>query len=194
MMKTQGTGQLFVISGPSGSGKSSLCNALLEKKPNLRLAVSSTTRTPRPGETDGVEYHFLNRTLFEEQVDAGAFLEWANVHGNLYGTRRSDVEAALKSGNDILLEIDWQGAAQVAEKIPDACRIFILPPSIEELRVRLTSRGQDDAPVIERRVAAAESEMAHAHEAHYRIVNDDFDQALDELHSLYLNSHDNNRS
>ncbi|MES0371766.1 MAG: guanylate kinase [Mariprofundaceae bacterium] len=194
MMETQGTGQLFVVSGPSGSGKSSLCNALLEKKPNLRLAVSSTTRIPRPGETDGVEYHFLNRTMFEAQVDAGAFLEWANVHGNLYGTRRSDVEAALEGGDDILLEIDWQGADQVAKKIPDACRIFILPPSIEALRDRLTSRGQDDALVIESRVAAAESEMDHAHEADHRIVNDDFDQALDELHSLYLNNHNKNRS
>lgn len=116
------------------------------------------------------------------------------MHGNLYGTRRSDVEAALESGDDILLEIDWQGAAQVAEKISDACRIFILPPSIEALRVRLTSRGQDDASTIESRVAAAESEMAHAYEAHYRIVNDDFDQALDELHALYLNSHKKNRS
>ena len=144
-----------------------------------------------PGEKDGVEYHFLSRTLFEEQVASGAFLEWANVHGNLYGTRRSDVEAALECGDDVLLEIDWQGAAQVAEEIPGACRIFILPPSIETLRVRLTSRGQDDALTIERRVAAAESEMAHADEADYRIVNDDFHQALDELHSLYLNNQGN---
>lgn len=193
-MGTHGTGRLFVVSGPSGSGKSSLCGALLSKNPNLRLAVSSTTRVPRPGEKDGVEYHFLSRTLFEEQVDAGAFLEWANVHGNLYGTRRSDVEAALEGGDDILLEIDWQGADQVAEKISDACRIFVLPPSIEALRDRLTSRGQDNALTIESRVAAAESEMAHAHEAHYRIVNDDFDLALDELHSLYLNSPKKNRS
>jgi guanylate kinase len=193
-MATKGIGRLFVVSGPSGSGKSSLCNALLGKTPNLRLAISSTTRTPRPGETDGVEYHFLNRAMFEAQVDAGSFLEWANVHGNLYGTRRSDVEAALEGGEDILLEIDWQGADQVAKKIPDACRIFILPPSIETLRDRLTSRGQDDAGTIESRVAAAESEMDHAHEAGHRIVNDDFDKALNELHSLYLNNHNKNRS
>ncbi len=177
-----------MVSGPSGSGKSSLCDALLKRNPNLRLSISCTTRAPRPGERDGVEYHFLDQGAFEAQVEAGAFLEWASVHGNLYGTRRSDVEAALADGDDILLEIDWQGAAQVAEKIKDTCRIFILPPSIETLRVRLTARGQDDASVVARRVAAAESEMAHADEAHYRIVNDDFDRALEELHSLYTNN------
>ena len=187
-MENQKRGKLFVVSGPSGSGKSSLCGALLEKSPELHLSISCTTRSPRPGEEDGVQYHFLSRDAFEEQVESGAFLEWANVHGNLYGTRRSDVEAALANGDDILLEIDWQGAAQVAEQISDACRIFILPPSIEALRVRLTARGQDDAAVVERRVAAAESEMAHADEAHHQIVNDDFDQALDKLHALYADN------
>lgn len=187
-MGERGKGRLFVVSGPSGSGKSSLCNALLQKHADLRLSISCTTRAPRPGEADGVQYHFLSRDGFEAQVEAGAFLEWANVHGNLYGTRSFDVELALADGDDILLEIDWQGAAQVAEKIHDACRIFILPPSIEALRVRLTARAQDDSAVVEKRVAAAESEMAHAHEAHYRIVNDNFDQALDELHSVYINN------
>jgi guanylate kinase len=187
-MTSQKAGKLLVVSGPSGSGKSSLCDALLKKNPNLRLSLSCTTRDPRPGEEDGVQYHFLSRDMFESQVDADAFLEWANVHGNLYGTRKADVEAALAEGEDILLEIDWQGAAQVAEKIKDAYRIFILPPSIEALRSRLTARGQDDDAVVERRVAAAESEMAHAHEAHCRIVNDDFEQALDELHLVYLNN------
>jgi len=181
-------GRLFVVSGPSGCGKSSLCAALLEIHPQLRLSISCTTRTPRPGESDGVQYHFLSRETFESQVDAGAFLEWANVHGNLYGTRKSDVEAALSSGDDILLEIDWQGAAQVAGKIADACRIFILPPSIETLRQRLTARGQDDAAVVEKRVAAAASEMEHAHEARFRIVNDDFDTALKELDAVYINN------
>ncbi|MDX8404210.1 MAG: guanylate kinase [Mariprofundaceae bacterium] len=193
-METHGAGKLFIVSGPSGSGKSSLCNALLRKNPNLHLAVSCTTRIPRPSEKDGVEYHFLNQSLFEEQVDAGAFLEWAKVHGNLYGTRRSDVEMALENGDDMLLEIDWQGAAQVAKKMPEACRIFILPPSIEVLKARLISRGQDDVSIIENRVAAAESEMTHADEAHYRIVNDDFDRTLDELYSLCLSRHENNRS
>jgi len=181
-------GKLFVVSGPSGSGKSSLCNALLARNPNLRLSTSCTTRSPRPGEEDGVQYHFLTREAFESQVDGGAFLEWANVHGNFYGTRKQDVEAALMAGEDILLEIDWQGANQVAAKISDACRIFILPPSVEELRTRLTTRGQDDVEVVERRVAAAESEMAHADEAHHRIVNDDFDRALEELDSLYCSN------
>ncbi len=187
-MANEKKGRLFVVSGPSGSGKSSLCGALLEKSPGLHLSISCTTRKPRPGEVDGVQYHFLSRDAFEKQVEAGSFLEWANVHGNLYGTRRSDVEEALANGDDILLEIDWQGAAQVAERIQDACRIFILPPSTEELRVRLTARGQDDVSVVERRVAAAESEMAHAHEAHFQIVNDDFNQALDKLYALYADN------
>jgi len=182
------SGRLFVVSGPSGSGKSSLCDALLKKHPQLRLSISCTTRAPRPGETDGVEYHFLGRGTFEEQVERGAFLEWANVHGNLYGTRKVDVEAALAAGDDILLEIDWQGAAQVAEQVANAYRIFILPPSIETLRQRLTSRGQDNADVVEARVAAAESELAHAGEAHSRVVNDDFDRALEELEALYVNN------
>ena len=187
-MVNQRRGRLFVVSGPSGSGKSSLCTALLKHSPELQLSISSTTRSPRPGEEDGVQYHFLSRELFETEVESGAFLEWANVHGNLYGTRRSDVESVLASGKDILLEIDWQGAAQVAEKIEDAYRIFILPPSIEELRVRLTARGQDADEIVQRRVAAAESEMAHAHEAHSQIVNDDFDQALEKLCELYVNN------
>jgi guanylate kinase len=185
---THKRGRLFVISGPSGSGKSSLCSALLARNPNLRLSISCTTRTPRPGEEDGVHYQFFSREAFESQVDGEAFLEWANVHGNLYGTRKSDVEEALAAGEDILLEIDWQGANQVAAKITDACRIFILPPSIETLRERLTSRGQDSAEVVEKRVAAAESEIAHADEAQYRIVNDDFNRALEELDTVYLDN------
>ncbi|HKI59945.1 MAG TPA: guanylate kinase [Mariprofundaceae bacterium] len=187
-MVNQRRGRLFVVSGPSGSGKSSLCAALLKQCPDLQLSISCTTRPPRPGEEDSVQYHFLSRELFEGEVESGAFLEWANVHGNLYGTRRRDVESALASGKDILLEIDWQGAAQVAERVEDAYRIFILPPSIEELRVRLTARGQDADEVVQRRVAAAESEMAHAHEAHSQLVNDDFDQALEKLHTLYSNN------
>lgn len=182
-------GELFIVSGPSGSGKSSLCDALLKQSPNLYLSISCTTREPRPGEADGREYHFLTRELFETERDDGAFLEWASVHENLYGTRKSDVEAALDSGRDILLEIDWQGAAQVAAEIPQVHRIFILPPSIETLRQRLTSRGQDDDTVISRRVAAAESEMGHAGEAHYQIVNDRFDDALEEIQTIYDNNH-----
>jgi len=175
------SGRLFVISGPSGAGKSSLCAALLKACPNLRLSISCTTRPPRPGEVDGREYHFLSREAFERQRDAGAFLEWALVHGNLYGTRQSDVEAMLEEGSDVLLEIDWQGAAQVAEKMPQAVRLFVLPPSLDVLRQRLIDRAQDDAEIVARRVAAAEAEMAHADEAHHQLVNDDFNSTLQAL-------------
>ncbi len=178
------SGQLFIISGPSGAGKSSLCTALLQACPNLQLSISCTTRKPRPGEEDGREYHFLDTQTFEQQQKAEKFLESALVHGNYYGTRQSDVEQLLNQGKDVLLEIDWQGAKQVAEKIPSAMRIFILPPSIEALKARLISRGQDDAQVIEKRIAAAEDEMSHAHDAHHQIVNDDFDAALSQLIQL----------
>ncbi|MDQ6968831.1 MAG: guanylate kinase [Mariprofundaceae bacterium] len=176
--------RLFVVSGPSGAGKSSLCTALLKDCPKLKLSISCTTRAPRLGEKDGCEYHFLDIEDFEKQKGAGAFLEWAKVHDHFYGTRQSDVLSVLQKGDDVLLEIDWQGAAQVAEKMPDLMRIFILPPSIESLRERLMARGQDDALVIERRVAAAEAEMSHAAEAHYQVVNDDFDKALQTLRLL----------
>jgi len=179
------SGQLFIVSGPSGAGKSSLCTALLEKQANLQLTVSCTTRSPRPGEVEGREYHFLKREAFEAQRDQGAFLEWALVHGNLYGTRQDDVESIMASGSNVLLEIDWQGAAQVAEKISAAKRLFILPPSLDALRQRLTTRAQDASDVVELRVAAAEEEMSHAGEAHYRVINDDFDQALAQLLKIF---------
>lgn len=178
------SGRLFIVSGPSGAGKSSLCAALLKSRSDLQLTISCTTRKPRPGEVDGREYHFLTAESFISQCEAGAFLEWANVHGNMYGTRQSDVEAIMQRGCDVLLEIDWQGAAQVAAKMPAAIRLFILPPSLQELRNRLTGRGQDDLDVVERRVAAAEAEMAHAGEAHYQIVNDNFDDSLQRLQDL----------
>ena len=180
------SGRLFIISGPSGAGKSSLCKTLLKSCPDLTLSVSCTTRPPRPGETDGREYYFLSLTDFIAQREAGHFLEWAIVHGHLYGTRLSDVEALLKNDNDVLLEIDWQGAKQVATKIPDAIRIFILPPSLEELHRRLIMRGQDEAHTVTNRVAAAEAEMSHADEAHYQIVNINFDQAVKELEGIIL--------
>jgi len=178
------SGKLFIISGPSGAGKSSLCSKLLQACPNLNLSISCTTRAPRPGEINGREYHFLSTADFELQKEQGAFLEWACVHGNYYGTRQSDVETLLQQNKDVLLEIDWQGAEQVAKKIPDAVRIFILPPSIDALKARLISRGQDDAAIIESRIAAAEDEMSHSGEAHHQIINDDFDQALAQLISL----------
>jgi len=176
---------LFIVSGPSGAGKSSLCKALLESSSHLKLSISCTTRSPRPGEQDGREYHFLSTDDFQQQRDNHDFLEWAEVHGNFYGTRQRDVEGLLAQAYDVLLEIDWQGAAQVADKIPNSQRIFILPPSIESLRERLQTRGQDSSTVIEQRVAAAEAELAHADEAHYRIINDDFEQALHDLKQLF---------
>jgi len=177
------SGKLFIISGPSGAGKSSLCQALLDTCPNLNLSTSCTTRTPRPGEQDGREYHFLTSKTFKQQQENGAFLESALVHGHHYGTRQQDVEVLLEQNKDVLLEIDWQGAAQVAAKLP-AIRIFILPPCVETLRQRLTERGQDNEAVIEQRVAAAQAEIEHADEAQYQIVNDDFDTALQQLIQL----------
>ncbi|MDX8408712.1 MAG: guanylate kinase [Mariprofundales bacterium] len=178
------SGKLFVVSGPSGAGKSSLCKAWLEKSPNLRLSISCTTRSPRPGDIDGEHYCFLSRSIFDAQVAQGLFLEWACVHGNCYGTRKADVERLLAQGFDVLLEIDWQGADQVTAKMKDVNRIFILPPSMEALRHRLVSRGHDSSEVIEARFGAAEAEMSHAAEAHVQIINDDFDCALSQLLDL----------
>ncbi|HKJ83504.1 MAG TPA: guanylate kinase [Mariprofundaceae bacterium] len=178
-------GALYIVSGPSGSGKTTLCAALLERTPDLGLSTSCTTRPPRPGEEHGREYYFLDDATFEAQRAAGDFLECAHVHGHWYGTRAADVESMLEQGRDVLLEIDWQGAAQVAARIAEACRIFILPPSIEALESRLRSRGQDDESVIARRIAAAREELAHADEAEYRIVNADFDDALRDLLAVY---------
>lgn len=177
--------RLFVVSGPSGAGKSSLCAALLKDCPRLKLSISCTTRAPRPGEKDGREYHFLDIETFEKQKGAGAFLEWANVHDHFYGTRQSDVLAVLQQGDDVLLEIDWQGAGQVAKTMPETVRIFILPPSIEALRERLVMRGQDATAVVDRRVAAAEAEISHAGEAHYQLINDDFNESLEALKLLF---------
>ncbi len=182
------SGTLLVVSGPSGVGKSSLCRALLARHPELKLSISCTTRPPRPGERDGREYHFLDTDAFRRQIEQGAFLEWAEVHGHLYGTRRQDVERMLAEGSDVLLEIDWQGARQVAGQMPEAVRVFILPPSIEALRERLVARGQDDEATIRRRIAAAEAEIAHAGEAQVRIVNEDFEKALEELEQVYLSA------
>jgi len=175
------SGHLFIVSGPSGAGKSSLCQQLLARCTNLKLSVSCATREPRPGEVDGREYHFLSLQAFKQQQQQGAFLECAVVHGNRYGTRQSDVEQMMAAGRDVLLEIDWQGAEQVAKKIPEAVRVFILPPSIDTLQQRLIARGQDAADIVERRLAAAADEISHAHEAHHQVVNDDFDEALEQL-------------
>ncbi len=176
-----GAGSLFVIVAPSGAGKTSLVRALLNQRPNIELSVSTTTRTPRPGELDGRDYFFVDRPEFERRRAAGDFLEWAEVHGNLYGTSRRWIEQRIAAGADILLEIDWKGAEQVHRLYHDAVGIFIAPPSIEELRRRLVLRGQDSADVIERRLAAAESELRKADRFEYVIINQEFASALAHL-------------
>ena len=175
------SGCLFVIAAPSGGGKTSLVNALLEREPGIRLSVSYTTRAPRPGEEDGVHYHFVDVPRFMALKDAGEFLEHAHVHGNWYGTSATWLRDEVQQGRDVLLEIDWQGAAQVRRLIPDSISIFILPPSIALLRERLTKRGQDRPEVIESRLKAAREEMRHAADFDYVIMNQDFARAVDDL-------------
>jgi len=177
-------GNLYIVSAPSGAGKSSLVKALLEGDPHLRLSVSYTTRPPRPGEEDGVHYHFVTREVFLEMLGQGAFLESAEVYGNHYGTSQPWIEAEMGRGHDVLLEIDWQGAAQVRRIFPDAIGIYILPPSLEELERRLRDRGQDSAEVIARRLAAAREDMTHALEYDYLVVNERFDVALADLRAI----------
>jgi len=170
-------GLLFIVSAPSGAGKSTLVNAAVAEDPRLMLSISYTTRAPRPGEQNGREYHFVDRTTFVRMVEAGEFLESAEVHGNLYATSQKQIAAALDSGHDVVLEIDWQGAEQVRRAFPDAVGIFILPPSMDELRRRLISRGQDPETVIQQRLAAASDEISHAAEFDYAIINNNFDEA-----------------
>ena len=178
------TGNLFIVCAPSGAGKTSLVNALLEREPDLELSVSFTTRAPRPGEADGREYHFVSRESFLTMAGRGEFLESAEVHDNLYGTSQGWIAMRRREGKDILLEIDWQGAIQVRNLIPDALGIFILPPSPDALRKRLVARGQDSADVIERRLAAAREEIAHVSEFDYVIINQNFDVAVSDLVSI----------
>ena len=178
------SGCLFVIAAPSGGGKTSLVNALLEREPGIRLSVSYTTRPPRPGEQDGVHYHFVDVPRFMALKDAGEFLEHAHVHGNWYATSAKWLTDQVHQGRDVLLEIDWQGAAQVRRLIPGAVLIFILPPSIASLRERLVKRGQDSEAVIARRLDAAREEMRHASEFDYVIMNQDFARAVDDLSAI----------
>lgn len=179
-------GNLFTISAPSGAGKTSLVDALLKTLPDIRVSVSHTTRAQRPGEQDGVHYHFIEPAEFDRMLSQGAFLEHATVFSNQYGTSQAWVERVLASGTDVVLEIDWQGAAQVRQLMPDTTAIFILPPSRECLQARLTARAQDDEAVIQQRLAGAVQEMSHCSEADYLIINDDFDTALMELKSVVL--------
>jgi guanylate kinase len=178
------TGQLFIVSAPSGAGKTSLVQALLTRVPGLRLSISHTTRAPRAGEADGYDYHFVPEAAFRAMAEAGDFLEWAKVHGNFYGTSRRWIAERLAEGEDVLLEIDWQGARQVREAFAGAIGIFILPPDAGVLAQRLQGRGTDDAETIQRRLAAAEGEMRHAGEFGYIIVNDRFEAALDDLYAV----------
>ena len=177
-------GTLFIVAAPSGAGKSTLVNALLEREPGISLSISHTTRPPRPGEQYGRHYYFVERAAFEREVAEGIFLEHAEVHGNFYGTSRKTVQDLLRQGRDVLLEIDWQGAAQIRKAKPDVVSVFILPPSRAELERRLRGRGSDSAEVIERRLRNSRGEIAHAHEFDYIIVNDRFEEALDNLQAI----------
>ena len=178
------SGNLFIVCAPSGAGKTTLVDALLKADSGIRLSVSYTTRKPRAGEVDGREYHFVSPEKFHEMATAGAFLESALVHGNYYGTSQPWINDQRAAGADILLEIDWQGAAQVRKMMPDAIGIFILPPSFEALVSRLNKRAQDPPDVIARRIAGAREEISHVSEFKYVIINDKFDEAVKDLVSI----------
>lgn len=178
------SGNLFIVAAASGTGKTSLVNALLQSDGHIKLSISYTTRKPRPGEVDGVHYHFVDEATFLKKLGEGEFLESAEVHGARYGTSQHLVEAALALGNDLILEIDWQGAQQVREQLPTAIGIFILPPSIDTLAHRLAHRGQDSMEVIARRLAAAREEISHVSEFDYVIINDNFQTALEDLQAV----------
>jgi guanylate kinase len=179
------TGTLYIVSAPSGAGKTSLVKALLDAQPQVRVSVSHTTRPMRPGEVDGVNYHFVSREEFLERLEHDEFLEHAEVFGNLYGTSQRWLEQTLSEGFDLILEIDWQGAQQVRRLMPQAKSIFILPPTQEALRQRRTNRGQDSDDVIEKRMREAVSEMTHYVEYDYLVINDDFAHALIDLQAIF---------
>ena len=178
-------GTLFIVAAPSGAGKSSIVNACLARDPNIRLSISFTSRPPRPGERPHEHYHFVSAEEFERMVAAGDFFEHARVHGDWKGTARQSVEPLLAAGQDVLLEIDWQGAAQVRARVPDAVGVFILPPSTAALEQRMRTRGQDSDEVIARRLAAARDEMSHYAEFDYVIVNEVFETAVEEMCAIF---------
>ncbi|MDP2152339.1 MAG: guanylate kinase [Methylotenera sp.] len=177
-------GNLYIITAASGAGKTSLIKALLAEDAHLKLSISHTTRKPRPGEQDGVDYHFVEDAMFLQMLGEAKFLESAEVHGARYGTSQSAVDAPLQAGHDVILEIDWQGAAQVRRLFPNAISIFVLPPSIETLEQRLNSRGQDSQETISKRVAAARAEMRHVSEFDYVTINNYFDVALQDIRAI----------
>ncbi len=182
-------GTLYTVSAPSGAGKTSLVSALVKSNTEVCVSVSHTTRPMRPGEVDGVNYHFVDHATFEKMLEAGEFLEYARVFSNLYGTSQKWVVDTLNQGIDVILEIDWQGAQQVRRLMPDTVSLFILPPSLACLRQRLTGRGQDNDAVIEARMSEAISEMSHYVEADYLIINDDFTVALAQFQALITSQH-----
>ena len=177
-------GQLLIVSAPSGAGKTSLIKALMEQDQRVEVSVSHTTRPQRPGEVEGVNYFFISTETFHEMREAGAFFESAEVFGHFYGTSLTQLEARLSDGADVILEIDWQGAQQVRKLLPDSAWLFILPPSLEALKSRLQTRGQDAEDIIDLRMRAARDEMSHWDEADYLIINDQFDAALEALQAL----------
>ena len=179
-------GTLYIVAAPSGAGKSSLVNAVLARETGIALSISFTSRAPRPGERHAHHYHFVDKPEFERMIAAGDFFEHALVHGDYKGTARQSVEPQLAAGKDVLLEIDWQGARQVRQKMPDAISVFILPPSLDALQTRMRNRGQDTEEVIARRLAAAREEMSHYDEFDFVIVNEHFDAAAAELRSIFV--------
>lgn len=183
-----GPGSLFVIAAPSGAGKTTLTRLALAQNPRLALSISTTTRAPRPGEENGVHYHFVSVDAFRQMQAAGEFLESAEVHGNFYGTTRRGIEALLGEDRDVILEIDWQGAQQVRKIFPESVGVFIVPPSFEVLETRLQGRGQDSAEVIARRVANAREELRHLDEFPYVIINENLEEALAELLAVFAAS------
>ena len=184
-------GNLFIISAPSGAGKSSLIQALLKRHSDMQVSVSHTTRAPRPGEQDGVHYHFISVDEFKALIAKDEFFEWAEVFGNYYGTSKSTIRDSLSRGIDVFLDIDWQGARQIKAQESSAKGIFILPPSLAELEQRLNNRGQDSSEVIAKRMAQAQSEMSHANEYEYLIINDNFETALTEFERIVMAQRNN---
>jgi guanylate kinase len=177
-------GNLFIISAPSGAGKSTLINALLKQHADMQLSVSHTTRSPRPGESNGVQYHFTDVPTFKQLIEQDQFIEWAEVFGNYYGTSKAALADKLAQGIDVFLDIDWQGARQIKQQLPFVTSIFILPPSVEALEQRLNQRGQDSAEVIAGRMAKARDEISHADEYDYWVVNDDLELALQQFSGI----------
>ena len=182
------TGHLYIVSAPSGAGKTTLVHRLLEIYPDICLSISSTTRPPRAGEEDGQEYHFIDEAKFKDMLEKNEFLEWAKVHDNYYGTSKSWTQTKIDAGKDVLLEIDCQGAQQIRRHFPNTVSIFVMPPSIEILHERLKNRQTDSAEVIKRRIAKAYEEIRHANEFNYVIINDDLEEALTDLVSIIRTS------